>query len=167
MISSFCRRLLAVAFLLSFSTAASAQQLNWFWWKMEPTLALSTEQSTQIDAIFQEGIAQLQKQKDELDRLEGKLSRLIETSASEVEVTRQIERVEATRSTLNKTRTLMLFHMRLVLKPEQRLQLNALLERRNEQRKAQDQRLQQPRETEKSRLSPEAGKADGARKRPN
>jgi Spy/CpxP family protein refolding chaperone len=152
MISSLARRLLAVVFLLSFSAAASAQQLNWFWWKMEPTLALSTEQSTQIDGIFQEGIAQLQKQKDELDRLEGKLSRLIETSASEVEVTRQIERVEATRSTLNKTRTLMLFHMRLVLKPEQRLKLNAMLERRREQdRKAQEERLQRERNKEQSR----------------
>ncbi len=151
MISSLCRRLLAVAFLLSFSAAASAQQLNWFWWKMEPTLALSADQSTQIDAIFQEGIAQLQKQKDELDRLEGKLSRLIETMATEAEVTQQIDRVEATRSTLNKTRTLMLLHMRQVLKPEQRLRLNAMRDRREQERKAQEQRLQQERDKEKAR----------------
>ena len=151
MISSLCRRLLAVVFLLAFSAAASAQQLNWFWWKMEPTLALSAEQSTQIDGIFQDGIAQLQKQKDELDRLEGKLSRLIETSASEAEVSRQIDRVEAARSTLNKTRTLMLLHMRLVLKPEQRLKLNAMRDRREQERKAQEQRLQQERDKEKSR----------------
>ena len=73
MIPSICRRLLTVVFLLSFSAAASAQQqLNWFWWKSEPTLALSPEQSTQIEGIFQEGIAQLQRQKDELDRLEAK-----------------------------------------------------------------------------------------------
>ena len=168
MIPSLCRRLVAVVFVLSFSAAASAQQLNWFWWKMEPTLALSAEQSTQIDAIFQEGIAQLQKQKDELDRLEGRLSRLIETSASEAQVTRQIDRVEAARSTLNKTRTLMLLHMRLVLKPEQRVKLNAMRDRREQERKALDERLQQQRETEKSRLSPDAGKSpDGARKRPN
>jgi Spy/CpxP family protein refolding chaperone len=151
MISSLCRRLLAVALLLSFSAAASAQQLNWFWWKMEPTLALSADQSTQIDAIFQEGIAHLQKQKDELDRLEGKLSRLIETMASEAEVTQQIDRVEATRSTLNKTRTLMLLHMRQVLKPEQRLMLNAMRDRRDQERKAQEQRLQQERDKEKAR----------------
>ena len=86
------------------------QPLNWFWWKMEPTLALTPDQSRQIDGIFQEGIAQLQKQKDELDRL-SKLSRLIETLATEPDVTRQIDRVEAARSTLNKTRTLMLLHM--------------------------------------------------------
>ena len=166
MISSLCRQLLAVVFLLAFSAAASAQQLNWFWWKMEPTLALSAEQSTQIDAIFQEGIAQLQKQKDELDRLEGRLSRLIETSASEAQVTRQIDRVEAARSTLNKTRTLMLLHMRLVLKPEQRVKLNAMRDRREQERKALDERLQQ--EKDRLRLSPDGSKrADDARKRPN
>ena len=166
MIPSLCRRLVAVVFVLSFSAAASAQQLNWFWWKMEPTLALSAEQSTQIDAIFQEGIAQLQKQKDELDRLEGRLSRLIETSASEAQVTRQIDRVEAARSTLNKTRTLMLLHMRLVLKPEQRLKLNAMRDRREQERKALDERLQQ--EKDRLRLSPDGSKrADDARKRPN
>ena len=129
---------LAVVLLLSFSAAASAQQLNWFWWKMEPDARSSrTDQSTQIEGIFQEGIAQLQKQKDELDRLEGKLSRLIETMATKPEVTQQIDRVEAARSTLNKTRTLMLLHMRQVLKPEQRLKLNALRDRREqEQRRA-------------------------------
>jgi Spy/CpxP family protein refolding chaperone len=162
----FSRRALAVAFVLSFSTAASAQQLNWFWWTMEPTLALSPEQSTQIDGIFQEGIARLQKQKEELDRLEGKLSRLIETMATEVEVTLQIDRVEAARSTLNKTRTLMLLHMRQVLKPEQRLKLNALRDRREQERKAREQQLQQQREN--LRPLPDAGqRPDGTRKRPN
>jgi Spy/CpxP family protein refolding chaperone len=156
MISALGRRLLALGFVLAFSTAASAQSLNWFWWKMEPTLALSTEQSTQIEAIFQEGIGRLMQQKDELDRHEAKLSRLIETMATEPEVTQQIDRVEATRSTLNKTRTLMLLHMRQVLKPEQRLKLNALLERR----RALAQR-------DKPGSSPEVSKIPDARKRPN
>ena len=167
MIPTVCRRLAALVFVLSFAAAASAQQqLNWFWWKSEPTLALSPDQSTQIDGIFTEGIALLQKQKDELDRLETKLSRLIETMATEAEVAHQIDRVEATRSTLNKTRTLMLLHMRQVLKPEQRLKLNALRDRREQERKALDQRLQQ--ERERLRNSPDAGKSsDTSRKRPN
>ena len=167
MIPTTCRRLAALVFVLSFTVAASAQQqLNWFWWKSEPTLALSPEQSTQIEGIFQEGIALLQKQKDELDRLEMKLSRLIETMATEAEVTHQIDRVEAARSMLNKTRTLMLLHMRLVLKPEQRMKLNALRDRREQERKALDQRLQQ--ERDRLRSSPDAGKSsDTSRKRPN
>jgi Spy/CpxP family protein refolding chaperone len=166
MMLSLCRRLLAAVFLLSLSAAASAQPLNWYWWKMEPTLALSADQSTQIDAIFQDGIAQLQKQKADLDRLEAKLSSLIETSASEAEVTHQIDRVEAARSTLNKTRTLMLLHMRLVLKPDQRVKLNALRDRREQERKALDEQLQQ--EKERLRHSPDASKRpDNTRKRTN
>jgi Spy/CpxP family protein refolding chaperone len=169
MIPTLCRRLVALVFVLSFAAAASAQQqLNWFWWKSEPTLAISPDQSAQIDGIFQDGIGQLQRQKDELDRLETKLSRLIETSASEAEVTHQIDRVEATRSTLNKTRTLMLLHMRLVLKPEQRLKLNGLLERREQERKALDERLQQERERLRNSPDPSKGSSDGgARKRPH
>jgi len=161
MIPFLCRRLLAVVFVLAFSAAASAQPLQWFWWKSEPSLALSPDQSAQIDAVFQEGIARLMHQKDELDRLEAKLSRLIETSASEAEVAQQIDKVEATRSTLNKTRTLMLFHMRLVLKPEQRLKLNALRDRRVEAQRAKDKPGTSGSTSDASKGS------DAARKRPN
>ena len=158
MTSSLYRRLLAVVFVLSFAAVASAQPLQWFWWKSEPSLALTPDQSTQIDAIFQDGIARLMQQKDELDRLEGRLSRLIETMADEAQVSQQIDRVEAVRSTLNKTRTLMLLHMRQVLKPEQRLKLNALRDRR-----VKEQQLL--RDKDKAGASPDAGKrTDSARK---
>lgn len=161
MISSRCRRLPALVFALSFATAASAQPFQWFWWKMEPTLALSTEQSTQIDGIFREGIAQLRKQKDELDRLEADLSHLIETMATEAEVTRQIDRCEATRSTLNKTRTLMLLHMRQLLTAEQRTKLNALHVRWKQQQGRQ-------RDKDKTLVSPDgATRPDGTRNHPN
>jgi Spy/CpxP family protein refolding chaperone len=154
----FYRRLMAVLCLLSVAAVASAQPLNWFWWKSEPSLALTPEQSTQIDGVFQEGIARLMQQKDELDRLEGKLSRLIETMADEGQVSQQIDRVEAVRSTLNKTRTLMLLHMRQVLKPEQRLKLNALRDRR-----VTEQQLL--RDKDKAGALPDTGKrSDGARK---
>ena len=166
MSASTCRRLLAFVFALSFVTAVSAQPLQWFWWKMEPTLALSAEQSSQIESMFQEGIAQLQKQKDALDRHEMKLSRLIEAMETEAEVTHQIDRVEAARSTLNKTRTLMLLHMRQVLTSEQRLKLNALRDRRAQERRAKEQRLQQDQERPRPSPDPDQG-PDGARKPPN
>src|SRR5262245_60489062 len=130
---SFSRLLpLAVVVLLTGSLEASAQSLQWIWWKMEPSLALTPEQSTQIDGIFQSGIAQLRKDKGELDTLEDTLSRLIETMASEADVARQIDRVESMRSSLNKTRTLMLLHMRQVLTPDQRTKLNALRDQREQ-----------------------------------
>ena len=156
---------LTLAFLLLAPAAASAQPLQWFWWKTEPTrsdLALTADQSTRIEAVFQEGFAQLKTQKDELDRREGKLSRLIETMATEAEVTKQIDHVEAVRSALNKTRTLMLLHMRQVMTPDQRVKLNAALRDRRER----EQRQQ--RDADKNRGTPDGAKSpDGPRNRPN
>jgi Spy/CpxP family protein refolding chaperone len=161
-------RRLALAFVLLVPTTASAQQLNWFWWKTEPTrtdLGITADQSTQIEVMFQEGIAQLRKQKEELDRLEGKLSNLIASMADEIQVSQQIDRVEAVRSKGNKTRTLMLFHMRQVLTPDQRVKLNALRDSRDRDRRAQEQRQ---RERDKQGVSPDGTqRPDGGRNRPN
>jgi Spy/CpxP family protein refolding chaperone len=130
---------------------------------MEPTLALTAEQSEHIEGIFQEGMTELRKDKAELDRLEDTLSRLIETMASEPEVARQIDRVEAVRSSLNKTRTLMLLHMRQVLTPEQRLKLNALRDQREQERNARELR-----DRDRSRQSTGGTRTtEGSRKRPN
>ena len=70
-----------------------------------------------LEAIFQAVLPELRKGRDDLDRHEAELSRLIETSADEALVTRQVDKVEAIRSRLNKTRQLMLLHHRQVLTP--------------------------------------------------
>jgi Spy/CpxP family protein refolding chaperone len=165
---SFSRVLpLAAVVLLTGSLEASGQSLQWIWWKMEPSLALTPEQTAQIDGIFQGGITQLRKDKGELDNLEDTLSRLIETMASEPEVARQIDRVETMRSSLNKTRTLMLLHMRQVLTPDQRIKLTALRDQREHDRNSREQR-DKDKEKDKSRQSTDGAKsADGIRKRSN
>ena len=137
------RRLLATMVLLLASSAASAQQLNWLWWKQEPSLKLTADQSSQIDAIFQEGIARLRDQKIELDRQEGNLSGLIASMVEEAKVVRQIDRVESIRAEMNKTRTLLLLHMRQVLTPEQRVKLNALRDRREQERLQRERNKEQ------------------------
>jgi Spy/CpxP family protein refolding chaperone len=137
------RRLLAAMILLLASSAASAQQLNWLWWKQEPSLKLTADQSSQIDAIFQEGIARLRDQKIELDRQEGNLSGLIASMVEEAKVVRQIDRVESIRAEMNKTRTLLLLHMRQVLTPEQRAKLNALRDRREQERLQRERNKEQ------------------------
>jgi Spy/CpxP family protein refolding chaperone len=76
-----------------------------------------------IEAIFQAVLPELRKGRDDLERHEAELSRLIESSADETLVTRQIDKVEAIRSRLNKTRQLLLLHHRQVLTPEQRVKL--------------------------------------------
>ena len=139
MMPSLCQRLLAVAFALLVSDTVFGPAVAVVGGPNRPGRSgLTSEQSTEIEAIFQDAIVQLRQQKDELDRLEGKLSRLIETNADEAQVARQIDRVELVRSSLNKTRTLMLLHMRQVLTAEQRLKLNAMHDRWEQQRKAQE-----------------------------
>ncbi len=103
---------------------ANAQRFAW--WRSEQyqkNLGLSADQVNRIEAIFQAVLPDLRKGRDDLDRHEAELSRLIETGADEALVTRQLDKVEAIRSHLNKTRQLLLLHHRQVLTPEQRVKL--------------------------------------------
>src|SRR5262245_13882474 len=114
------RRLL-LFLVLSVPVSASAQPSQW--WRSESAtreLALTTEQSTRFDIIFRTSMVDLRRQKDELDKVEAKLSRMIETNADEALVIKHIDLVETARATMNKTRTLMLLHMRQILTPDQR-----------------------------------------------
>jgi Spy/CpxP family protein refolding chaperone len=96
------------------------------WWRAEPyqkNLGLSIDQVNRLEAIFQNVLPDLRKGRDDLDRHEAELSRLIETGADEALVIKQLDKVEALRSHLNKTRQLLLLHHRQVLTPEQRVKL--------------------------------------------
>jgi len=130
-----CRRLIPVLFVWSIAATASAQPIQW--WKADATvkeLSLTPDQSARIDGIFQASMIELRRQKGDLDKLEDKLSRLIEKDADEGQVTLQIDRVESARASLNKTRTVMLLHMRQILTPDQRMQLNVMRDRWNKDR---------------------------------
>jgi Spy/CpxP family protein refolding chaperone len=101
------------------------------WWRDEhyqKHLALTADQVTRLEAIFQAALPELRKGRDELDRQEAELSRLIEMNADETVVTHQVDKVEAIRSRLNKARTLLLLHHRQLLTPEQRVKLKAMRE---------------------------------------
>ena len=96
------------------------------WWRSEQyqkNLGLSADQVNRLEAIFQNALPELRKGRDDLDHHEAELSRLIETGADEALVTRQLDKVEAIRSHVNKTRQLLLLHHRQVLTPEQRVKL--------------------------------------------
>jgi Spy/CpxP family protein refolding chaperone len=101
------------------------------WWKSDEirtALGLTADQSARIDSIFQTTLPQLRQEMDELDRLEERLSRLIEGDAEEVEIARHIDRVETARANVANTRSLMLVRMRRVLTPDQRTRMRALEE---------------------------------------
>src|SRR5262249_1047856 len=122
-----CR--LAASLLLVALAAPLDAQSSFAWWKsdqFQKDLGLSTDQCARIDAIFQATLPKLREGRAELDRDEADLSQLIEQNVDEAQITRQVDRVEATRARVNKLRTLMLFHMRQVLTPEQRVKFTPL-----------------------------------------
>ena len=124
-------QLLPAVFVLALAAPVHAQSFGFPWWRdaqFQKELALTAEQTTRIDGVFQAAISNLRQKNEELNQQEAELSRLIASNADELVVTRQVDRVEAIRANLNKMRTLMLLHMRQVLSPDQRVKLNKLHE---------------------------------------
>jgi Spy/CpxP family protein refolding chaperone len=123
---SWTRRLLPGVLVLAFAGSVHAQ--SFAWWKSEQfqkEVGLTTEQCARIDNMFQAVLPKLRQGKEELDKQETELSRLIETNADEAQVSKQVDRVEAIRASLNKTRTLLLLHHRQVLTPDQLVKFKA------------------------------------------
>jgi Spy/CpxP family protein refolding chaperone len=122
---------LPAVLLLAGSPLVHAQSFGFPWWRdaqFQLELSLTSDQTARIENVFQSTISQLRAKKAELDQQEDELSRLIATNADEPLVVRQVDRVEAIRSHLNKMRTLQLLHIRQVLTPEQRVKLNKMHE---------------------------------------
>lgn len=131
MSSSWRAGWVAIVLSLAFAASGRAQSFGFPWWRdaqFQKDLSLSTEQSARIDSVFQSSVTFLRQKKAELDLQEAELSRLIAANAEEAVVVRQVDKVESIRATLNKSRTLMLLHMRQVLSPDQRVRLNKLHE---------------------------------------
>lgn len=129
----------ALAFVWVAAAAASEQgSPRHRWWQSEPIrqeLGLTDRQSAEIGGIFEDTVPRLRAGKRRLDELEASLSALIAAPQSdEEEVSRLIDRVEAARSEINKTRTLMLYRMHRVLSPDQRVRMKALHERWEKER---------------------------------
>jgi len=125
------RLLLPVLLVLALAAPIHGQSFGFPWWKdaqFQKELSLTSDQSARIDAVFQTAMSTLRPKKEELDRQEAALSRLIATNAEETIVSLQVDKVEAIRTSMNKQRTLMLLRMRQVLSPDQRVRLNKLHE---------------------------------------
>jgi Spy/CpxP family protein refolding chaperone len=123
---------LALALLGPVATAAAGQGGKFKWWQSErfvQELGLTKDQSRQIEEVFQASWPALQAAKSDLDRLETELSKLIaEGTTSEAMVLHQIDKVEASRSAMGRTRSLMLYRMHRLLSSDQRIKLKALYE---------------------------------------
>ena len=161
MMPSVVRRLLLVLAALAVAGTVSAQSvtLRGPWWKTDPVrkdLGLTHEQSTKLDRIWSDALPTAQQNLDQLDRLESKLSRLIETDAEEIDVLRAVDRIEALRATMNKNRILLLVHMRQVLTADQRTKMNVMLEQQQQQQQ-KDRQAQQAQQTQSPASRPPAG----------
>ena len=134
-----CAALVAVALLSTIQ--ASAQGFKW--WQSENfrrELGLTQDQSARIEEIFQHTLPALRQQKDSLDKAEVDFDRMVEKS-DDSQVMAQVNVVEAARSELHKSRTMMLLRMRRVLTPDQRIKFVTLQEQaRNRGRSGGDHR---------------------------
>jgi Spy/CpxP family protein refolding chaperone len=99
-------------------------------------LGLTADQSRELESIFQATLPAMRTDKDEIERQEQVLSRLMnEARISEAEIGQAVDRVEATRARASKTRLLMLYRMYRVLTPDQRQKLKGLHQRLREKRR--------------------------------
>ena len=138
----------ALLFLAAGSLAVEAAQNQqpMRWWKsdqFQKDLGMTADQVAKVDAIFEATLPELRHRKDELDRLEDKLSHLIEGDIDEITVAKWVDKTESARGSLNKVRTLMLMRMRQVLRPDQRVRFKELHERWDRERQLQAARRQQ------------------------
>src|SRR4029453_13996193 len=130
------------------SSAGSQQNPRPKFWidpKLRQEIGITDPQSAAREAIFSANIDGLRAMHKELDALEAVLSRTIQENTADVfTVSQQVDKVEAARSAYNKTRTVMLYRMNLLLSPEQRAKVKALNDRYEEQtRKDDDARRKQ------------------------
>jgi len=104
------------------------------WWLSEDgkkEFKISEQQSHDLELQFQQMLPTLRTNKEELDKQEKVLNRLLsDTASAEPAVAQAIDRVEAARSALSRTRTLMLYRMYRLLTPEQRAKVQAYYERK-------------------------------------
>ena len=112
------------------AVASPAFAQGFKWWQTErfqKELALTTDQITRIEGIYQTTEPLVRAQKQAIDRREEKLSKVIQDPKSdEAMLLQATDRLEAARNELSRTRTLMLFRIRRVLTDEQNLKINAM-----------------------------------------
>lgn len=126
-ISTLAALVAGTALLLAPSVSAQGFK----WWQSDTfrrELGLTQEQSSKIEGIFQKTLPVLRQQKQSLDKAQADFNQMIEAS-DDAQVMAQVAVVEAARSELNKSRTMMLLRMRRVLTPDQRVKFVMLQQR--------------------------------------
>jgi Spy/CpxP family protein refolding chaperone len=93
-------------------------------------LGITSQQSAEIESIFQSTRPKLEAMKEKLDKLEAALSQTISDNSADLSsLGQQLDRLGVARAELYKIRTLMLYRMRGVLSADQRTKLQAIMDR--------------------------------------
>jgi Spy/CpxP family protein refolding chaperone len=125
--------------VLALAVPAVAGAQGYKWWqsdKFKTDLALTPDQITRLEEVYQGLRPTLTAGKQELDRLEAGLSKVIaEGVAPEGDVMKMVDQVEHSRAELTKSRTLMIYRMHQILTVDQRAKMNALHERYEQERR--------------------------------
>lgn len=102
------------------------------WWtdgKMRAELGITDQQSTAVEAVWQQSLPRLRDLRHKVDDMDNTVSQMIRDAVDEPTIVAELDRVESTRAELNKGRTLMLYRMNRVLSADQRAKLKAMWER--------------------------------------
>lgn len=123
--------------LLAIPALGAAQGFKW--WqsdKFKAELALAPDQITRLEDVYQAMRPKLTAGKEDLDRLEERLSKVIaEGIAPEGDVMKMVDQVEHARAELSKSRMLMIYRMHQILTSDQRVKMNALHDRWEQERR--------------------------------
>ena len=139
----------AVVLALIVGAAGTAGAQSFKWWQNEryqKELALSPEQITRLEDIYQGAGPAMRSQKAALDRLQGELSKLVSDGrADETTAADLIAKVEAARGDLGRTRGVMLYRMRRILTSDQHVKLKVLFDEHERERRGhpREQHLKQ------------------------
>jgi len=109
------------------------------WWQsadVQALVELTEEQSAALDTIYRQTLPKQRESMRRLNAEERTLSQLVaDMDVQEIDVTRQIDRVEAARSELSKSRILMVFRMHRILTQSQRDALDEWMKREPDERR--------------------------------
>lgn len=112
------------------------------WWKNPADMAeigLTADQSAQIDAIFRAEIEKMKPLRETVNGLERALDETMRANTADISAfARQVHKIESKRAELNTMRTVMLYRMRRVLNVDQNAKFQAMLDRREAERRRQD-----------------------------
>ena len=129
----------SLVLVLTQGTNVLTQRPSGKWWLSEPIqqeLLLTADAVNQIDEIYEAELPILRSGYRAFIQLDKEFDEMLKRDdVSEAEVAHEVEHLEAARSELRKSRTLMLFRMQRVLTAEQRKLLDAYNERRREERR--------------------------------